>query len=140
MQRFEKIKSPVGCLAWSPDGGELLATYRNGMMIGRCDTRRGTFRRWHPYIDHPASSVAFSPDGKWLAVGSNAGLVLPYEVATSNYDSEFHAGEPFGRMVPVHALAWAPQTRDVLATASLGLKLWSTDADEGDIDLATDDV
>jgi WD40 repeat protein len=134
MQRFEKIRSPIGCLAWSPDGSELLATYRNGMMVGRCDTRRGTFRRWHPYIDHPASYVTFSPDGKWLAVGSNAGLVLPYDVATSSYVHEFHAGGP------VRALAWAPQTRNVLAGASLGLTLWSTDPDDVAIDLAEDNV
>jgi WD40 repeat protein len=94
MQRFEKIKSAIRCLAWAPDGRELLATHHDGKMVGRCDTRRGTFRRWNPYIDHPAWCVAFSPDGKWLAVGSKAGLVLPYELATNNYDSEFHAGEP----------------------------------------------
>jgi WD40 repeat protein len=137
MQRFEKIKSPITSLAWAPDGGELVATYRNGLMIGRCDTRRGTFRRWHPYIDHAVSCVAFSPNGKWLAVGSIAGMVLPYDVATSNYDSEFHAGEPvLGRKVPVYGLAWAPRTKNLLATASIGLHVWDTDSEDGDVSLA----
>jgi WD40 repeat protein len=75
-----------------------------------------------------------------LAVASKAGLVLPYEIATSRYNTEFHAGEPFGLMIPVYAMTWATQTRDVLATASLGLKLWSADSDEGDIELAPHNV
>jgi len=31
--------------------GELLATYRNGMMVGRSDTRRGEFGCWPPPRD-----------------------------------------------------------------------------------------
>jgi WD40 repeat protein len=140
MQRFEKVNGEITGLAWAPDGGELLATYQNGMTVARCDTRRGTFRLWNPSADHPVTSVAFSPDGRWLAVGSDAGLVLPYDAATDNYDVEFHPGEPFGMRVPVHALAWAPRTRGVLATASLGVQLWTADEEEGTIALTGDDV
>src|SRR5437762_2753254 len=126
MQHFENIRSPIHNLTWSPDGQTLLATYRKGMKIGWLDLAQGTFRRWHPYIDHPAQTVAYSPCGKYLAVGSAAGLVLPYLLEDENYDTEFHVGEPFGRKVPVNALGWAPKqiAAPVQATASLGLELW----------------
>lgn len=142
MQRLENIKSPIHCLAWSPGGEELLATYNNGMKVGRWAMPSGKFRRWHPYIDYPARSVAFSPDGKWLAVGSNAGLVLPYLVETDNYDSEFHAGNPFSEMIPVYGLVWAPhrEKEPVLAVASLGLSIWSCEDDGPEFCLAGDFV
>src|SRR5262249_32085028 len=79
-----------------------------------------------------------SPDGRFLAVGGDIGLVLPFQLAKANYNSEFHPGERFGAQEPVYDIAYAPlwKERPVLATASLGLRLWDHEDDDYDVDIS----
>ncbi len=132
MQRFENIKSPIRCLAWSPDGVALLAAYRNGLMLGGWNLETVKFHRWHPCVDRPVSSFAYSPCGRYLAVGSVAGLGMIGPIGDKNGSlSQIDTGEC------VYAMSWAPRslTNPALATASRGLWLWSLDSQDDGIDL-----
>jgi WD40 repeat protein len=129
MRLLRHIKSPIVCLAFAPDGKTLAATSWGRMQIGLWQLPGGKFRRWHPYADTWVCSLAYSPDGKWLAVGNDWGMVLPYECASQSYDSECHAEGS------VHGLAFAPN-RPLLAVAAGGVSLWALD--EGPWGLALD--
>ncbi len=92
MRTFHNVRSRIAGLAFSADGKTLMACVRGRDKVAIWNLETGAFRRWNPYADRPVSSIAFSPDGKWLAVGSEVGIVLPYEYPALTYDSEFHPG------------------------------------------------
>jgi WD40 repeat protein len=136
MRRLEHIRSPILCLAFSPDGKTLAATAERRMQIGRWDVATGSFHRWHPCIDDWARCLAYSPDGTMLIVGGEIGLVLPFILARDNYDSEIHAGfwTRYNPTVPCYALAVSPDGKWI-ATASYLLEVWPTDEEEQNLEL-----
>jgi WD40 repeat protein len=124
MRRLEHIKRPIVGLAFTPDGRTLTAAAQGGRTLGLWDLATGEFRRWNACLNGWVCSLAYSPDGKFLAVGGSTGLVLPSLLAEDNYDEEFRVGF-FSRRQPVRALAFAPQPpkRLLLAIASVGLSV-----------------
>src|SRR5262245_50906190 len=110
MRRFTDLKARVVRLGFTPEGTTLAAATRGGMQLGLWELPGGKFRRWHPYIDGPVSAFAYSPDSKWLVVGGDIGLGLPYIRSRDNYDSEMHARMPIdglafsSRVVPGHTV------------------------------------
>jgi WD40 repeat protein len=65
--------------------------------------------------------VELSPDGKWLAVGTNAGLVRVYEAATWKLSRSIDtAGQQ------VNGVGWSPEGRRLAAACQDGnIRLWS---------------
>jgi hypothetical protein len=59
MKLFPHIKSPILCLAFTPDGGSLLAASQGCMTIGIWDLPAGRFHRWHPWADTWVRALAF---------------------------------------------------------------------------------
>lgn len=107
MRRFHNVRGRIAGLAFSADGQTLAACVRGGQKVAFWNLATGAFRRWHPYADDAVTSIAFSPDGKLLAVGSAVGMVLPYHYPGENYDSEFHpAGFRSHNHVTAIAFGW----------------------------------
>jgi WD40 repeat protein len=134
MRRFHNVRSRIRGLAFSTDGKTLVACVRGWMTVAVWDLGKGTFRRWNPYADEPVSSIAFSPDGKWLAVGSQVGMVLPYRYPALNYDSEFHPGGfNSGDHVTSIAFGWTEDRsncRIAMTAQALLVALMISDEDE----------
>jgi eukaryotic-like serine/threonine-protein kinase len=70
------------------------------------------------------NDVELSPDGKWLAVGTNAGMVRVYEATTWKlHQSIDTAGQQ------VNGVAWSPEGRQLAAACQDGtLFLWDLDS------------
>jgi transcriptional regulator with XRE-family HTH domain len=130
---------PVTGVAFSPDGKLLAAAVSHGTTAGG----RDTVQLWDPAIDQavgvplPADTVtgggvnavgvngvAFSPDGKLLAVANSDGTVRLWELATGRA-----VGAPLlasvGFQVGVNGVAFSPDGK-VLATANSDgtVRLW----------------
>jgi WD40 repeat protein len=128
MQTFTNLRGRVVRLAFAPEGTTLAAVVRGAMQIGLWELPAGTFRRWHPYIDDAVSTVGYSPSGKWLVVGGEIGLVLPYIRARDNYDSEMYAGRA------VDSVAFSSRVvkgRTVVAVGGDDVRLYDLDAPYG---------
>src|SRR5208283_4605755 len=137
MQLFDQLKSPILCLAFSPDGATLVATPGHRRTLGCWTFPEGEFSQLHPSVNGRLSCHAYSPEGTILAVGSMDGVVRLYIFGEKNDDLEFYPGDPHGQQIPVYQMAFAPHRlkNPVLATASLGMKLYSVSgrilADDG---------
>ena len=125
MRKFTNLRSRVVRLGFSPEG-TLTAAVRGGLQIGLWEMPAGKFRYWHPHVDGAVSSFAYSPDGKWLAIGGDVGLAFPVLRAKGNYISEIHGKRPMDafafstRVVPGHS---------VLAVGSDRVRLYNLDGD-----------
>jgi len=105
VRRFHNVRGRITGLSFSADGQTLAACVRGGRKVAFWNLATGAFQRWHAYVDDAVSSIAFSPDGPWFAVGSAVGMVLPYHYPELNYDGEFHPSG-FRSRIPVSALAF----------------------------------
>lgn len=121
MRRFHNVRGRIAGLAFSADGQTLAACVRGGRTIAFWNLATGAFRRWHPYADDAVTSIAFSPDGKWLAVGSAVGMVLPYHYPELDYDSEYHpSGFNAGYPVTSVAFGWTEDQSDCRIAMTAG--------------------
>jgi WD40 repeat protein len=121
MRRLTGTRGRIVSMAFRPDGKALMAVVRGGMTVARWEFDTGKFGRWHPYADRPVTSLAYSPDGAWLAVGSEIGMVLPYRTADMHYSSEFHpAGWGSGEWVRGLAFGWTEDRSDFQLAMAAG--------------------
>jgi WD40 repeat protein len=100
-------------LAFSPDG-KLLAVCKGGVCIW--DVQTGKMVRRLDGVE-PPEAVAWSPDGKWLAVGDHLTRLCLFDAAT---------GKQLLRLTDTYSeLAFSPDSRSLAAATSDGsAKLW----------------
>ena len=110
-------------LAFTSDGKVLAGANLNKVLLWDVERRRPLIEPLHPLEGSTDSvlSVAFSPDGKLLAIGSTDKMVRLWDVASGKY-----LGEPFrGHPGSVRSVAFSPDGRR-LASASGGraVRVW----------------
>ncbi|MFQ5428767.1 MAG: WD40 repeat domain-containing serine/threonine protein kinase [Phycisphaerae bacterium] len=95
-------RTPVGAIAYSPDGRQLASADQEGRLILR-DTRTGRPLRSWPTEQSRIRAMAFSPDGARLATGGRDGRVKVWRCADGVrlHDWRAHAG-------PLLDLAFSP--------------------------------
>ncbi len=81
------VNEPVGSLAYSPDGtwvvsgsGGQSGNFRAGASVNVWDVSSGQRRTTLPGAKGNVRSVAVSPDGKFVAAGFEAGIVMVWDV------------------------------------------------------------
>ena len=96
------VKAPIA-LAWSPQGSQLAALSEDGRvaLFPAADFRDQESR----VLAGAASALAFSPDGRWLALGDMSGKVRLLETQGGSVAVDArHIGQLAG---PIRALAWS---------------------------------
>jgi WD40 repeat protein len=103
-------------LALSPDGARLATTGRSGLRVWDTETARPVVQ----LEDGPlASSVAFSPVGRWLAGGGADAKVRLWDTATGKLQGVLE-----GQDSPIAALAFSPDGLTLGAAGAAGSDVW----------------
>jgi WD40 repeat protein len=110
---------PVNALSFSPDG-KTLAVGSGDHRVHLWDTATGLIRRTLPGQRSTGKSIAFSPDGRWLAT---LGFDRVSVWDTSGWQARaFQSGEVAVRDISV--LAWSTDSRTLAAVEGPKAHLW----------------
>jgi WD40 repeat protein len=116
--RLDNPYSYLGALSWSADG-KRIAGGRNGF-ISIWDSQTGQeIRQFIAGIQSERIlSVAWSPNGHWLASGTGSGRIVLWDMLTNQPVSslEGHAG-------PVNGLSWSDDSTLLASSSSDGTVL-----------------
>jgi len=125
----KRVLSPhpggVPAVAFSPNG-KLLAAGGKDRSVSLWNPATGQCLRRIANLPLPVQTLAFSPDGNWLALSFGAGGRI---VSTS--DEHQHADLPQPLRGHVISIAFSPDGRHVAISSSGGVSLWKT-ASESD--------
>lgn len=103
---------PVVKLAWLPGEKQLVIGYKASLMIYPLSFTNGSISNLSPVslpIKIEINSLAVSPDGKRLALGSPTGQVELWSLEDNRLISSFSS-----RPVPVVGLHWSPTSQEIL--------------------------
>lgn len=124
---FEIPAAPASCLAYTPDGTQLIGGMADGVLY-RWDGDKGTVLfKMRPYA-HAILAVAVSPDGTQIATGGEDGRILLFDRLTG-------AAESMGTMShdgAVRCISFRPDGQQ-LASAGVDQTLRIWDLQTGDL-------
>lgn len=121
-----KVEEPgesVASLAWSPKGTEIAAVSaaaraqavsRTAGLLTILDAAKGEVRRRLPFLSSPARTVAWSPDGGWIAAGNQLGWLAVWE--TSVWEKPpliMMANAEGGVAVPLNSAVFLPDSKRI---------------------------
>ena len=115
-----------GTVAFSPDGRIIATAIRNNIQMS--DAATGQLLGWiRPHVANGlalSTPLAFSADGKILAVGSNVGVVWLFNVASHAKIATIHVTGDLDW--GIDGVAFSSDGRFFAATSPLGTLLWNT--------------
>jgi WD40 repeat protein/serine/threonine protein kinase len=137
-ERFARrgLRGFISGLAFSPDGDRLAAVASAG--LGNAGSPKGEWTLWnvqtgewftHPEQDMAGFSVAFSPDGRWVATGlgseeAGSGLVRIWDVLSDEPKCVASLTDP-DRPGPVFGVAFSPEGRRIAAASPGQVRIWT---------------
>jgi WD40 repeat protein len=128
----QRVNSSAGVLAWSSDGKRLTLSIRDdgaGFDL-RPDKvieiwEISTGKQVHRLEGHsrPVLALAWSPDGQWLASGSEGGTIKIWNQSTGKEERTLKGDS---RPVPVKSVAWSHNGRRLFSAGGQEFKVWDT--------------
>ena len=117
-------------VAFSPDGKWVAGRFETKAALWNAGTgeRVGVLAGSDPAKDSTVRRVTFSPDGKLLAVGHDAGQVRLWDVATHKPVADLTRAGKVGELrYTITALAFAPDGKFLAAGSDGGLVVWNVE-------------
>jgi WD40 repeat protein len=116
VQKFEPHPATVAALAWDKPGRDLAAAIQGGICVHRIEPPQFTMRRYAWAA--ACLTVAFSPNGKFLACGTQDGTVHFWNLATGK-DSQMR-----GYASKVLLTEWSANGRYLATVAGNDVVIW----------------
>jgi WD40 repeat protein len=108
----------TSAVAWSPDGSKLAAISGNSPVV--CSAITGDIFSTYSGNTSAVLTLAWSPDGKWIASGCVDGSVQVWDATTGRTQVTYD-----GHLSEVNTVAWSPDSRQVASGSSDGtVQLW----------------
>ena len=120
---FTDPKSPITALVCHPQDGRIVSGDNQGkvQVWAASQPGQGTLIQRFP---HPITAMAFSPDGQWLAIGTESGQLTLMHLARLSL-GEQDQGQSVRHDWSVTALAFTPDSRMIIsASADETLRFW----------------
>ncbi len=125
---------------FSPDGGRVAAVVDRDQ-VHVWDLARGTLQGVFDNDGHPVFSLAWSADGRWLAVGAERVSIwdpardrikheLDLELPPADLDTRTYGGEMY---VAARLLAWSPDGRTLATARQYGMNVALWDVRSGEL-------
>jgi eukaryotic-like serine/threonine-protein kinase len=115
--RFSQ-RGNTGAVAWSPDGSKLAAISGNSPLV--CSAITGDIFSTYSGNTSEVLTLAWSPDGTWIASGCVDGSVWVWDATTRRTQATY-----YGHMSEVNTVAWSPDSRQIASGSSDGtVQLW----------------
>jgi len=114
---FKSTTNGIVAIAFHPSGGEIAVATKEDAVITIWDvTSEEVIRRLS--VDAMCFSLAYSPDGRWLAEGVDDQKILIWETSSWKPVTELHYQSP------VSGLAFSPDKRWLAGGSETTIKLW----------------
>ncbi len=113
-------------MVWSPVDNRIAWVNSEGM-VQILDITNGFHLLTYPQGEHPASSVAWSPDGKHVAVGYENGVAQIRSTAQTAHDPVYQLLPTGQDSVRIHSIAWSPDGKHLASFSDNGtMTIWDT--------------
>lgn len=108
--------SPIGALAFSPDGGHLTVACESQVTLWKTAEKSEKLTELSPC--RTPASLAWSPDQSWLSLGQEKGGAVIWHLAdeTAIPLPDYPA--------PVHSLAWSPDSTTLVTSGAFRVIAW----------------
>ena len=124
------ISDSVSVIAFAPDARTLAVGTRGGVVLVDITTAAV-----HPIEAARPYTLAFSPDGHWLAIGFNSEEMVADEWKSQILlvDRRDLTRRVLARQGPINALAWSPDSSRLASASDDQVRVWEPDRIETDL-------
>jgi WD40 repeat protein len=114
-----ELKAQVSLVDWSPDG-KTLVVYENAELHS-IDVAKGTINKAAPTKQVVGvTTLAYSPDGKWIAAGDADKRIHVYAADTWKQKVVLT-----GHTHMIDAVAWTPDSKNLVSGADQEIRFWN---------------